>query len=431
MMAACAAAGEGARVLLLERNEKAGKKIYITGKGRCNFTNLCETEDFFQNVPRNANFLYSSIYRFDSHAVREWFEERGVKTKQERGMRAFPQSDHASDITRCLEREMAGLGVDIRFNTRVKGLLLAPACKEAGSAPGSSGDSAKLSGMGGSKEDHREVRGVLLEDGTRLEAGCVVVAAGGLSYPSTGSTGDGYRFAREAGHTVTELSPSLVPINVMEKDIPLMQGLSLRNVIFTVYDGKKKLFSGMGEMMFTHFGVTGPLVLRASSILQDSIGKKSLTACIDLKSALSEEKLDARILREFNDNRNRSVQNAVRGLYPSGLIPVICERSKIAPGLKVHDVTAGQRRALVRNTKAFGLTLTSLRGYQEAVITRGGVSVRQIDPGTMESKKVRGLYFAGEVLDVDAFTGGFNLQIAWSTGMAAGLACARRLSGED
>ena len=431
MMAACAAAEGGAEVLLLEKNEKAGKKIYITGKGRCNFTNLCETEDFFQNVPRNASFLYSSVYRFDQRAVRDWFEERGVRTKEERGMRAFPLSDHASDITRCLEREMSRLGVEVRFNTRVKDLVLKSCHGKDCRISGSSKDSAEASGAGGQDDNCCRVCGVQLEDGTRLEALCVIVATGGLSYPSTGSTGDGYRFAREAGHTVTELSPSLVPFNVKEEDIPQMQGLSLRNVTFTVSDGRKKLFSGMGEMMFTHFGVTGPLVLSASSILQGKIGKKPLTAYIDLKSALTEEKLDARILREFNDNRNRSVQNAVRSLYPSKLIPVITERSGIGSGVKVHDVTAELRRALVRNTKNFCLTLTSLRGYSEAVITRGGVSVRQVDPGTMESKKVRGLYFAGEVLDVDAFTGGFNLQIAWSTGMAAGEACALRLSGEN
>lgn len=400
MMAACQAALCGARVLLLEKNEKAGKKIYITGKGRCNFTNACETEDFFENVPQNASFLYSSVYSFDPHAVIEWFEAHGVRTKIERGLRAFPQSDHASDITRCLEKEMRRLGVEIRLNTEVEKLLLSDSLNEVG--------------------------GVCLKGGARLFSRCVIVAAGGLSYPSTGSTGDGYRFARETGHTVGRLSPSLVPFEVQEEDIRKLQGLSLKNVVFTVYGRKQKLFREMGEMMFTHFGVTGPLVLSASARVQDAIAASSLQAQIDLKPALPQEKLDARILREFDANRNRSLRNALRGLYPSTLVPVIIERAGIDPEKPVHDVTAAERKALILHTKQFALTITALRGFGEAVITHGGVSVRQIDPGTMESKLVQGLFFAGEVLDVDALTGGFNLQIAWSTGHAAGAAAAER-----
>lgn len=400
MMAACQAALCGARVLLLEKNEKAGKKIYITGKGRCNFTNACETEDFFENVPQNASFLYSSVYSFDPHAVIEWFEAHGVRTKIERGLRAFPQSDHASDITRCLEKEMRRLGVEIRLNTEVEKLLLSDSLNEVG--------------------------GVCLKGGARLLSRCVIVAAGGLSYPSTGSTGDGYRFARETGHTVGRLSPSLVPFEVQEEDIRKLQGLSLKNVVFTVYGRKQKLFREMGEMMFTHFGVTGPLVLSASARVQDAIAASSLQAKIDLKPALPQEKLDARILREFDSNRNRSLRNALRGLYPSTLVPVIIERAGIDPEKPVHDVTAAERKALILHTKQFALTITALRGFGEAVITHGGVSVRQIDPGTMESKLVQGLFFAGEVLDVDALTGGFNLQIAWSTGHAAGAAAAER-----
>ena len=424
MMAACAAAGTGARVLLLEKNEKAGKKIYITGKGRCNFTNACETEDFFASVPRNPRFLYSSVYSFDPHAVIDWFEEHGVKTKVERGLRAFPVSDHASDITRCLEREMKRLGVEVRLNSGVKELLV----REAAEGPDPvrecvDGNAKPSSGRG--KRDtappvKKQVYGVCMEDGRKLLSGSVIVATGGLSYPSTGSTGDGFRFARAAGHMVSALSPSLVPFNVKEKDILKLQGLSLKNAAFTVFDKKRKLFHEMGEMMFTHFGVTGPLVLRASSVIQDQIAKGELRAQIDLKPALTVEKLDARILREFDENRNRSFRNAVRGLYPSGMIPVIIERCGIDPDRPVHDITAAQRRELIRQTKEFELTITSLRGFGEAVITRGGVSVRQIDPGSMESKLVKGLYFAGEVLDVDAMTGGFNLQIAWSTGRAAG-----------
>ena len=409
MMAACAAAVRGAGVLLLEKNEKTGKKIYITGKGRCNFTNVCETEDFFGNVPRNARFLYSSVYGFTPHDAVEWFEEHGVKTKVERGMRAFPRSDHASDITRCLEKEMKRLGVKLKLGSEVKQLLVSDRSGETG--PG--------------KESKRaEICGVRLKDGTEYYSRNVIVATGGLSYPSTGSTGDGYRFARETGHFVSRLSPSLVPFNVKEEDIPALQGLSLKNVTFTVFDRKQKRFHEMGELMFTHFGVTGPLILSASAVVQDQIAKGDLSAEIDLKPALTEEKLDARILREFDENRNRSFRNALRKLFPSGLIPVIIGRCGISPDRPVHGITVSERKELIRHTKHFALTLTSLRGFGEAVVTRGGVDVRQIDPGTMESKLVRGLYFAGEVLDVDGFTGGFNLQIAWSTGHAAGKAAA-------
>ena len=405
MMAACTAAASGASVLVLEKNEKAGKKIYITGKGRCNFTNACETDEFFANVPGNASFLYSCVYGFDPHQTIAWFEERGVRTKVERGLRAFPLSDHASDITRCLEREMDRLKVSVMTGSAVKSLLISD----------------------------RKVQGVVLENGRKLFSGNVIVATGGLSYPSTGSTGDGYRFAREAGHTVSACCPSLVPFNVKEEDIRDLQGLSLKNVTFTVFDGKRKLFHGMGEMMFTHFGVTGPLVLSASAQAARQVTDKELLSEIDLKPALTPEKLDARVLREFEAGKNRSVKNAARNLYPAALLPVILRRTGIDPDIPVHDITASFRREMIRQTKHFSLTLTSLRGFGEAVITKGGVNVREVDPGTMESKLVSGLFFAGEVLDVDALTGGFNLQIAWSTGHAAGKAaaekCVRRSEG--
>lgn len=431
MMAACTAAAHGASVLVLEKNEKAGKKIYITGKGRCNFTNACDTEDFFAHVARNSSFLYSSVYGFDSHAVMDWFEQRGVRTKVERGMRAFPLSDHASDITRCLEKEMERLGVVTRFGTEVKELLfseetqqgkeLSPEVQQGNDlAPEAQRKDARPAESNGC----RSVRGVRLRDHTEYYAREVIVATGGLSYPSTGSTGDGYRFARSAGHAVSSTLPSLVPFEAAQEDIRKLQGLSLKNVTFTLLDGKKTLYREMGEMMFTHFGVTGPLILSASAAAADRLAGKQLEAEIDLKPALSEEKLDARILREFDAGRNRSVKNAVRNLYPSALVPVILQRAGIPQDLAVHDITASRRRELIRQTKHFALTITSLRGYGEAVITRGGVNVKQVDPGTMESKLVSGLYFAGEVLDVDALTGGFNLQIAWSTGHAAGEAAA-------
>ena len=401
MMAACAAAQQGAEVVLLEKNEKLGKKIYITGKGRCNFTNCCDTDDFFSNIPRNPRFLYSSVRGFDAEAVRNWFEERGVRTKVERGNRAFPMSDHASDITRGLESEMRRLGVQVRLHAEVKKLILSTPVNSI-----------------------RRVTGVVLSDGTKIDASCVIVATGGLSYPATGSTGDGFRFAEEAGHKVTARTPSLVPMNTKEPDILLMQGLSLKNVTLTIRSGKKKLYSGFGEMMFTHFGITGPLVLSASADIQDQIRKGELSAEIDLKPALEEDKLNARILREFGENSNKAVRNVVSAVYPGKMVPVILERAGIHPDTPVHDITKQQRQALVHSTKHFALTLTSLRGFNEAVITRGGVIVKEIDPSTMASKLVSGLYFAGEVLDVDGYTGGFNLQIAWSTGHAAGEAAA-------
>ena len=401
MMAACAAAQQGAEVVLLEKNEKLGKKIYITGKGRCNFTNCCDTDDFFSNIPRNPRFLYSSVRGFDAEAVRNWFEERGVRTKVERGNRAFPMSDHASDITRGLESEMRRLGVQVRLHAEVKKLILSTPVNSI-----------------------RRVTGVVLSDGTKIDASCVIVATGGLSYPATGSTGDGFRFAEEAGHKVTARTPSLVPMNTKEPDILLMQGLSLKNVTLTIRSGKKKLYSGFGEMMFTHFGITGPLVLSASADIQDQIRKGELSAEIDLKPALEEDKLNARILREFGENSNKAVRNVVSAVYPGKMVPVILERAGIHPDTPVHDITKQQRQALVHSTKHFALTLTSLRGFNEAVITRGGVAVKEIDPSTMASKLVSGLYFAGEVLDVDGYTGGFNLQIAWSTGHAAGEAAA-------
>lgn len=398
MMAACTAAKPGAHVLLLEKNDKLGKKLYITGKGRCNFTNDCTPEDFLQNVPCNPRFLYSSICGFDSREVISWFEEHGMRTKVERGNRAFPLSDHASDVTRTLEREMNHLGVGIRLNSEVRELLTAEG----------------------------RIRGVLLSDGARIHSDCVILATGGISYPSTGSTGDGYRFARAAGHKVLPLTASLVPLETAEEDIFQMQGLSLKNVSLKIRDGKKKIFDEFGEMMFTHFGITGPLVLSASANIQDRIRRHPLDAWIDLKPALDQEKLDLRIQREFEQNHNKAFCNSISGLYPAKMIPVIIKRCKIAADKPCHDITRQERAALVNVTKQFTLTITALRSLREAVITHGGVSVREVDPSTMESRLVKGLYLTGELLDVDAYTGGFNLQIAWATGHAAGAAAAGR-----
>lgn len=394
MMAAWSAARQGQQVRLLEQNEKAGKKLYITGKGRCNLTNACAPEDFLEHVCTNRKFLYSAFYGFSNEAVMRFFEESGLKLKTERGERVFPASDHASDVTAALLRRLKGLGVVPEYHAKVK----------------------KIAGL----EDGK-VTGVELEDGRKMEADAVIVCTGGLSYQSTGSTGDGYRFAGKAGHTLSELSPSLVPVEVAEEELlPALQGLSLKNVELTIRDGGKVLFREFGEMLFAHFGITGPLVLTASTMVQKQLVRHPLQASVDLKPALSREQLDARFLREFAANSNRQVRHAVGTIYPSRMIPVILRRSGIDPFRTANLVTREERAELLRATKEFGLTVTRLRGWNEAVITRGGVSVKEIAPDTMASRKAEGLFFAGEVLDVDAVTGGFNLQIAWSTGYAAG-----------
>lgn len=399
MMAAAAAAQNGHQVRLYEKNEKLGKKIFITGKGRCNLTNDCEVEELLEAVCVNRKFLYSAFYGFTSQDTIAFFEEQGMRTKTERGNRVFPASDHSSDVIRALSDKMKKCGVKVHLNTEVE---------------------AVLSDHEGEDSDRRRICAIRLKDGREISADAVIVATGGISYRSTGSTGDGYRFAEETGHSVTELSPSLVPIETQGNWASRMQGLSLRNVEVTVLDGKKEIYSGFGEMMFTHFGVTGPLILTASSQIQKKLAVHPLQMYIDLKPALSSEQLDARILREFEAAKNKQFKNVIGALFPAKLIPVMIERSGIPAEKAVHDISREERHALVTITKQFPLTLTRLRDYNEAVITRGGVSVKEINPATMESKKVSGLYFAGEVLDLDAVTGGFNLQIAWSTGYAAG-----------
>lgn len=393
MMAAVTAARNGKKVLLIEKNEKLGKKLFITGKGRCNITNAADIEELFSAVVSNPKFLYSSFYSMTNDQVIDFFEELGVKTKVERGGRVFPESDHSSDVIRALEQEMKRLGAEVRLRTEAEGILA---------------------------EDGR-VTGVRLSSGKELHADAVIIATGGISYPSTGSTGDGYRFARACGHKVTDLSPALVPMEVKEWYARELMGLSLRNVEIRITDGKKKLYEEFGEMLFTHYGVTGPVILSASSIVGKKLKEHPLTLHIDLKPALTEEQLDKRMLREFEANHNRQLKNAVDSLFPSKLKPVIIELSGIREDKKVNEVTKEERLHFVRLIKDFSMTLTGMRGYNEAIITKGGVSVKEIDPGSMESKLVNGLYFAGEVLDLDAVTGGYNLQIAWSTGYLAGL----------
>ncbi len=393
MMAAVTAARCGSNVHLFEKNDRLGKKLFITGKGRCNITNAADIEDLFCSVVTNPKFLYSGFYTFSNMQAVEFFEELGVKTKVERGGRVFPLSDHSSDVIQALAREMKNLGVTVSLNSEVKELI---------------GEEGKTTG-------------VRLSDGREISGDAVIVATGGISYPSTGSTGDGYRFARETGHKVTELLPSLVPMVVKESYAGELMGLSLRNISIRVTDGKKKLYEEFGEMLFTHYGVTGPVILSASSVVGKKLKERELTLHIDLKPALDEEQLDKRVLREFEANHNRLFRNSVDSLFPAKLRPVIVELSVIPDDKKVNEITREERLNFVRLIKDFKMTLTGLRGYSEAIITKGGVSVKDIDPGTMESKKSSGLYFAGEVLDLDALTGGYNLQIAWSTGYLAGM----------
>lgn len=401
MMAAIAAARRGARVTLLEKNEKTGKKIYITGKGRCNLTNACETEDFFSHVITNGKFLYSSIYQMDSHAVMTFFEEAGCSLKTERGDRVFPVSDHSSDVINTLNRQMEKYHVKVLLHTKVEQIEVG----EDQQTPG--------------------VTGVLLSDGKRLPADAVIVATGGMSYASTGSTGDGYRFAKKLSHTVKEPVPALVPLTVKEEWCRLLQGLSLKNVSVTLFsEKKKKLYEGFGEMLFTHFGISGPLILSASSYYVKKGKKEPVSLVLDLKPALSMEQLDKRILRDFEENKNKQFKNSLDALLPAKLVPVIVALSGIEPEKQINEVTRQEREGLCYLLKQLTMTVTGTRGFNEAIITQGGVNVKEVNPSTMESKLVRGLYFAGEVLDLDAVTGGFNLQIAWSTGNLAGISAA-------
>lgn len=401
MMAAVTAACQGDEVSLFEKNEKLGKKLFITGKGRCNITNAADIEAFFRAMNSNPKFMYSGFYSFTNDQVIQFFEDLGVQTKIERGDRVFPVSDHSSDVINALSREMKRLGVQIYLHSEVRELLI----EELSDADGT----------------EMTVSGVVLASGKKIRGDSVIVTTGGASYPSTGSTGDGYRFAKACGHKVTDLLPALVPMEVKEWYAGELMGLSLRNIEIKITDGKKKLYEEFGEMLFTHYGVTGPVILSASSVVGRRLKQKELTLHIDLKPALAEEQLDKRVLRDFESNHNRQFKNAVDGLFPAKLKPVMVELSGIPEEKKVNEITKEERLKFVRLIKDFTMTLTSLRGYNEAIITKGGVSVKEIDPGTMESKLVHRLYFAGEVLDLDAMTGGFNLQIAWSTGYLAGL----------
>lgn len=392
MLAGIYAAQRGNEVHLFEKNEKLGKKLYITGKGRCNVTNACDTEELFPAMMSNGKFLYSAFYTYNNHDVMKFFENAGVPLKTERGNRVFPVSDHSSDIIRALERRLKQEGVQIHLHTEVKRILT-----EEGSASG-----------------------VELSNGHVFHVEDVIVATGGLSYPTTGSTGDGYRFAKETGHKVTELKPSLVPLKTKEDYIPRLQGLSLRNTGLTIKNGKKVLHKDFGEMMFTHFGVTGPMILSASAHIGKALEKQQeLSAWLDLKPALKSEQLDARILREFEKAPNKQFKNVIGVLFPSSLTPVMMELGGISPEKMIHEISREERLRFGELIKNFPFTIVGMGEFKEAIITRGGVSVKEINPGTMESRIMKNLYFIGEVLDLDAVTGGYNLQIAWSTAYMA------------
>lgn len=401
MMAAVTAAQKGCNVVLYEKNEKLGKKLFITGKGRCNITNACDMEGLFENVVTNSKFLYSAFYGFDNQAVIAWFENAGCPIKIERGERVFPISDHSSDVINALWRQLKKWKVEVQLNTAVEELLTEPV------------------------QVPERIVGVRLADGSRQKADAVILATGGISYPLTGSTGDGYRMAQNVGHTVKETCPALVPFVIKEDWCKQLQGLSLKNIAVTLTEnGKKPFYEGFGEMLFTHFGVSGPLILSASSYYVGRKKKENTVLHLDLKPALTVEQLDKRLLRDFEENKNKQFKNSLGGLFPAKLIPVMIDLSGIDGEKKVHEITREERSHFVQVIKNLKMTVTGTRGYAEAIITRGGVNIKEVNPSTMESKLVQGLYFAGELLDLDALTGGFNLQIAWSTGYQAGEAAA-------
>ena len=396
MMAAICAARADAAVTLLEPNERLGKKLNITGKGRCNVTNKSACDELIAHTPRNGRFLYSAFSRWDGDDTMTFFEGLGVPLKVERGKRVYPVSDRSFDISGALERELKRLGVRL-VQDRAEALILCD---------------GRVSGVKSAEE--------------RYDADAVVVATGGVSYPATGSTGDGYHLAKQVGHTIIPPRGSLVPLESDDADCAAMQGLSLRNVTLTVKNKKNKvIFEELGELLFTHFGISGPLVLSASAHMRD-FEKDSYRLIIDLKPALDEKKLDERLLRDFSERSNQDFDNVLGGLVPRSMIPVLVRRTEIPADTKANSITRQQRRRLLETLKSFEITVTGPRSVAEAIVTSGGVKVGEVDPNTMASKLVQGLYFAGEVLDVDAYTGGFNLQIAWATGKAAGEAAAAK-----
>lgn len=400
MMAAIGAATCGHEVHIYEKNEKLGKKIYITGKGRCNVTNASDMDVLFKNIVTNPKFMYSAFYTLSNDTVIQMFnDDMSVPTKVERGNRVFPVSDKSSDVIMGLTRRLKELGVNIHLGYNVKGLAVEK-----------------------NKDDKEKVIGIRLEDGELVKADSVIVATGGFSYQTTGSDGAGYKFAKDTGHKVTDILPALVPFNIKEEYVKRLQGLSLKNVKVTLSCKGKEIYSDFGEMLFTHFGVSGPVILSGSSYVSKLIKNgEEICVNIDLKPALSEGELDDRILRDFAEVINKDFANSLGKLLPTKLIPIIIELSGIDPHKKVNEVTKEERLGLVKLIKGLTLGVASTRSFNEAIITQGGINVKDVNPGTMESKLVEDLYFVGEVLDVDALTGGYNLQVAWSTGYLAGI----------
>ena len=393
MMAAAAASQTGAQVLLIEKNEKLGKKLFITGKGRCNLTNACDPDIFFGNVITNPKFMYSSFYGFSNDAVMEYFESLGCGLKTERGDRVFPVSDKSSDVIKALERSVRDNGVTVKLNTKLERIELS----------------------------NGQVSGIVTDRDGKIAADRVILALGGVSYPGCGASEDTFRIADSLDIAVKEAEPSLVPLVAGDEWVPRLQGLSLKNVSARLYIGDRKIYEGFGEMLFTHFGVSGPIILSASAHIKEKMYGQVPVIHIDLKPALDHKQLNERVLRDFSSVMNRQFCNSLDKLLPSKLIPVIVDLSGIDGHKKVNEVTREERERLVNLIKDLKLNITGNRGFNEAIITRGGISVREIDPSTMESRKIPGLYFAGEMIDVDALTGGFNLQIAWSTGHLAGI----------
>ncbi len=395
MMAAVTAAENGNKVWLIEQNEKLGKKLFLTGKGRCNLTNACPVEELFDNVVTNKKFLYSAFYGFDNDATVRFFNDLGLATKVERGCRVFPESDHSSDVIKVLRKRLESLKVNVCLNTKVTDIT----CSD------------------------NKISGVIVNDKNigMIKADAVILACGGLSYPVTGSDGSVFSVLQTMGIRIKELEPSLVPFVCTDKTIRDMQGLTLKNVEVVVTADKKQVYTGFGEMLFTHFGLSGPLILSASAYVTKKDYDYNVIVSIDLKPAISYDELDKRILKDFSENLNRNLSNSLDKLLPSKMITAVIKKSGIDPAKKVNVITKEERKKLCDTLKHFEIHVSKSRGFEEAIITRGGVDVSQIDPSTMQCKMIKGLYFAGEMIDTDALTGGFNLQIAWSTGHLAGM----------
>lgn len=405
MLASIAASRNGDEVTLIEKNSILGKKILITGKGRCNLTNNIEIDEFIKNIPGNGKFLYSAFKNYSNRDIINMMEKNGVKTKVERGNRVFPVSDRAEDVRKALEKEVKNAKVKVRYNSQVKSIIV------------------------GENDDDKRVKGVILSDGERLQCDKVIIATGGKSYSGTGSTGDGYKMAERVGHTIERIRGSLVPLEADKRICAKLQGLSLKNVRIEIKDieNSKNVYEDFGEMLFTHFGLSGPMILSGSAHLlrykdvDRLLKEKKIKLYLDLKPALSEQELDKRIVRDFEEYKNKEYKNSLDMLLPKKMIDIIVELSQIQPTKKVNEITKEERRKLVSILKKLEIEITGFRSVEEAIVTAGGVSIKEINPKTMESKIVQGLYFAGEVIDVDAYTGGFNLQIAYSTGYTAGI----------